>query len=319
MMKKLNYLLAALFLSLVMTAEMSAQDLNAAGKALNKGIELSGEGDIEGAIASYTDCINIASELGEEGAELKTKASTQVASLYMKMGADLYKAKNFESAINAFANSARYADLAGNEELAGKARNYFAITYTGEGNTLLRTKKYEQAIESYKKALEHDPDFVKALYGLSLGYSKTDEGGKMEESVARIIEISDDEKTISKSKTIASKYFLKVCVDAIKEENYNVASMMATKSIEYDEKESSAYYYLALSNNANKNWQQAQQAALKGLGFEEKDKSNLYFELGRAYEGMGDATNACDSYAKVASGPNMEAAKYQREQVLKCQ
>ncbi len=44
----------------------------------------------------------------------------------------------------------------------------------------------------------------------------------------------------------------------------------------------------------------------------------MYFALGQAYEGKGDAGGACTAYKNVTSGPNVEAAKYQITTVLKC-
>jgi len=44
----------------------------------------------------------------------------------------------------------------------------------------------------------------------------------------------------------------------------------------------------------------------------------LYFVLGKAYEGKADNTAACTAYKNVTSGPNVKAAKYQIEIVIKC-
>jgi len=40
--------------------------------------------------------------------------------------------------------------------------------------------------------------------------------------------------------------------------------------------------------------------------------------LAQAYQGNGDNANACANFKKVKEGPNVDAAKYQVEQVLKC-
>ena len=93
---------------------------------------------------------------------------------------------------------------------------------------------------------------------------------------------------------------------------------MAKKCLEYNYLETTAYYYQALSNNNLENWDEAISAAELGVKAEKEDKSNLYFELGRAYEGKGDATKACDAYKGVTSGPNVDAANYQRATVLSC-
>ncbi len=140
----------------------------------------------------------------------------------------------------------------------------------------------------------------------------------LEESVKKVEEYSSDEQLKAKAKLAAGKYFLKVCGDAIQEENYSIATMMADRSIQYNKEDPTAFYYLALASNAQANWVNAQKAAMKAISFEQEDQSNYYFELGRAYEGQGDTEKACEAYSNVTEGPNTEAAKYQRNQVLHC-
>ena len=75
---------------------------------------------------------------------------------------------------------------------------------------------------------------------------------------------------------------------------------------------------LALAYNKQKKYADAISAANTGINLEAGDKSNLQFELGKAYEGKGDAANACTAYKAVVSGPNIKAAAFQVKEVLKC-
>ncbi|MCK4570061.1 MAG: tetratricopeptide repeat protein [Bacteroidales bacterium] len=315
-MKKLTIILTVLFVTISMG--LTAQNLNSAGKAYNKGIELNKEGNTLEAIGSYQKCADICAKLGEIGEGLKINAETQICKLYMNMGTDIFKAKDYDSAIGCFTQSAKYAELINDASTTAKINNYFAVAYTGKGNTFFKTKKYKDAIENYKQAVEYNPEYTKAYYGLVLSYSKTDDSGMLEESVKKIFELSNDEQLLTKTKTIAAKYYLKMSGNAIRTENYNVASMMATKSIQYNDTETTAFYYLALARNSQENWEMAKKSALKGITFDQEDKSNLYFELGRAYEGLGDTEKACEAYSNVTGGPNKEGALYQRGQVLHC-
>jgi len=316
-MKKLSTIIIVFLITI--TSGLLAQNLNSAGKAYNEGIELGKEGKSLEALASYKECVGICDELGEEGADLKLKSETQICNLYMKMGLDIYKSKKYDSAISCFTESVKYAEIIDNPETVAKINNYFAATYTAKGNSLLSSKKYEKAIVEYNKALEYKSGYAKAYYGLVLGYSKTDDAVMMEESVNKVLELSKDEKLIGKAKNAASNYYLKASTAALKDENYRVASMMSNKCIEYNDTNPNAYYYLALSSNNTENYDAALQAGLKGLSLEQEDKSNLYFELGRTYEAKGDSEKACNAYKNVTTGPNTQAAVYQRTQVLKCQ
>ena len=315
-MKKLSIILTVFFVTITMG--LTAQNLNSAGKAYNKGIELAQEGNTQGAIESYQKCADICSELGEVGEGLKVKAETQICNIYIKMGVEKFKVKNYDSAIILFTESDKYAQLIDDPSTTAKLNSYFAASYTGSGNALYKTKKYKKAVENYNKAIEYNPEYPKAWYGLVLGYSKLDESGMLEESVKKVEEYSSDEQLKTKAKLAAGKYFLKVCGDAIQEENYSIATMMADRSIQYNNEDPTAFYYLALASNAQANWVNAQKAAMKALTFEQEDQSNYYFELGRAYEGQGDTEKACEAYSNVTEGPNTEAANYQRHQVLHC-
>ncbi|MEN8223751.1 MAG: tetratricopeptide repeat protein [Bacteroidota bacterium] len=315
-MKKLTIILTAL--SLIFTMSISAQDLNDAGKAYNKGIGFAKENKTMEAIQSYQKCANIAGELGDVGEGLKVKAETQITSLYMKLGIDAYKAKTWDTAISLFVLSSDYAITAGKSESVVKANNYIATSYAARGNGLYKEKKYDDALASFEKALEYNPEYFKAYYGKAICYNKTANTEGLEEAVNKVIELGGEDKTVEKSTTMAAKYFLKLSNKALQVENYGEAAMMAKKCIEYNYLETTAYYIQVVAHNNLENWDEAIKNAEYGLKTEKDDKSNLYFELGRAYEGKGDATKACESYKNVSSGPNVDAANYQRNTVLNC-
>ena len=314
-MKKLSIILSAFFF--VLTLGLSAQDLNDAGEAYNDGISLTKENKVMKAIASYQECADICAELGEVGEGLKIKAETQISSLYLKLGIDAYKEKTFDTAISLFTLSSEYAKLIGNPDMAEKASGYISTTYAAKGNGLYRNKKYAKAIADFTKSLEYNPEYFKAYYGLAICFNKTEQSVEMEEAVKKVIELGGTDDVVEKSKTLAANYFLKVSGEAIQEKNYREASMMAKKCLEYNYQEANAHYYMALSNNNLGNWDEAIKATELGIK-SDGDKSLLFFEQGSAYEGKGDITKACEAYGNVTSGPNVDAAIYQRTTVLNC-
>ena len=315
-MKKLTIILTVFFVTITMG--LTAQNLKVAEKAYNSGKELKAEGDFLEAIESFEKCAGICAELGEAGEGLKLYAETKICNIYMDMGVEKFKVKNYDSAIILFTESDKYAQLIDDPSTTAKINSYFAASYTGSGNALYKTKKYKKAVENYNKAIEYNPEYPKAWYGLVLGYSKLDESGMLEESVKNVMEYSTDDKLKNKAKIAAGKYFLKSCTNALEEEQYNIAIAMADRSISYNNTDPNTFYYLAVASNGNKNWGNAQKAAMKAISFEQEDQSNYYFELGRAYEGQGDTEKACEAYSNVTEGPNTEGANYQRHQVLHC-
>ena len=92
-MKKLSIIITTFLFIFGMS--LTAQDLNDAGKAYNEGITLAKENKTMEAIAAYQECADISKELGDVGEGLKIKAETQISSLYLKLGLDAYKAKEY--------------------------------------------------------------------------------------------------------------------------------------------------------------------------------------------------------------------------------
>lgn len=314
-MKKLTIIITALFL--VFGLSISAQDLNDAGKAYNEGIAFAKENKTMEAITAYQECADISRELGDVGEGLKVKAETQISSLYLKLGLDSYKAKEYDTAISLFALSSEYAKKVNKPKSAAKAKNYIAATYTAKGNGMIKGKNYEGALEDFTKALEYNPKYFKAFYGMAICYNKQDESQLMEDAVNKVVALGGDDKVVAKAQTLAANHYLNLSGTCIQKESFEEASMMAKKCIEYNAGEGTAYYYLALSNNNLGNYDQAIAAIQTGMKAEE-DKSNLYFELGRAHEGKGETEKACEAYQNVSSGPNVDAANYQRTTVLNC-
>ena len=74
-----------------------------------------------------------------------------------------------------------------------------------------------------------------------------------------------------------------------------------------------------MAYNSAKQFTKGIEAAKKALELKkEGDKNPIYFVLAQAYQGAGDNANACKYFKMVKQGPNVDAAKYQVEQVLKC-
>jgi len=79
---------------------------------------------------------------------------------------------------------------------------------------------------------------------------------------------------------------------------------------------------MALANNGLSNWDNAADAAQKGLelsdGESDEFKAKFYFELGNAYKGAGKFSDACEAYTNAKHGRFVENAKYEMDVVLNC-
>ena len=316
-MYKFKGLLTVLFFSFSIFA--FSQTLNEAGRAFNNGINLTNGGEIDVAIQSYSDCVDICNALGAEGDELKAQAQGQLISLYYKEGISFYKGKKFTEAINKFKFSAKLAKETGDNKAVKKANNIIPKVYCDEGITLLKKKKFAEANTNFNKSIKLLPSHTKAYYGNVLVFKYQKDADNIVLATDKILELGKDgDKYVNKSKSVAKKYFLAVGTEALKKMNYTDALKYLNLSMDYGTPNADTYYYLALTNNGLKKWDDAVSTANKAIGLKEGEKSDIYFVLGKALEGKADNAAACNAYKKVTNGPNLDVAKYQIKHVLKC-
>lgn len=316
-MYKFKGLLTVLFFSFSIFA--FSQTLNEAGRAFNNGINLTNGGEIDIAIQSYSDCVDICNSLGAEGDELKSKAQGQLISLYYKEGVSFYEKKNFTDAINKFEASARIAKESGDNKAAQKATKLIPKMYYSKGMSLLKKKDFTNSLASFNKSIKLSPAYTKAYYGNVLVYKYQKDVDNVILATNKIIEIGNEgDKYVNKAKSVAKKYFLANGTEALKKMNYTDALKYLNLSMDYGTADTDTYYYLALANNGLKKWDDAVSTANKAIELKEGEKSDIYFVLGKALEGKADNAAACDAYKKVTNGPNFDVAKYQIKHVLKC-
>ena len=317
-MKKRIFLASFMILSLAFS--ILAQDLTTAADAFNAGIQFSKESKFAEAAAKYEETVNICKALGDEGMELQLKAEQQLPGTYFSLAKSFFDAKNYNSAIPNFEKSAQYADQMGETKTADASRTYLAGIYYAQGGGDLKNDAADAAIEKFNKALSYKSDYYKAYYGLGLAYKKKDNLPLMKENLDKAISMAgDDAKTAGNAKDAAASAYSKAGALALQGGKYGPAVENLLAAQEYDNTNAKNYYYLAVAYNGQSKWDDAIAAANKGIELSAEDKSDIYFELAKAQENKGDKVNACANYKLVTGGNNVAAAKYQIEQVLKCQ
>lgn len=294
----------------------SAQTMAEAGEAFNQAIAKM-ETDIDGAILGFKNTIAIADRLGEEGKDLKVKSIQIIPGLYLKKSNNLYKAKDLAGAIVTGEEAIKAATEYNDEKVKAQASNLVSQFYMVEANGQLKAKEYDKAITEFNRSLELNPTLTKSLLGLMLTYKEKDDEANMVATLDKLNAIGAATEDATKAKTVLQSYLLSTGAKALQGNKHDVAVEKITKSLAYGES-ADAYYYLTVANNKLQKWSAAIEAANKGLALEQKDKNRFYFELGTAYAGSGDATNACTNFKLVKAGPNLQSAQYQIKTVLKC-
>ena len=309
-------------MSMVMfTFIVMAQSVEEVGAKYNEGNGLYKEKDYTNAIAAYESGIELANEVGFEADDLKGSMQTQLMNAYYKNGTQ-YKKIGLDAAIASLEKTYALSKQLGDDAMTSKSANTTAKLRAGKGNSLLKKNKVEEAFAEYEMALEMLPTCVKAYYGKGLVYKSKEDYKNMLINMDKAIELGADNpkaaKTVKKAKSTTSKTLVNAGAKEIQREHGKKAAEYINMSFNYAPGNANAYYYLALAYSKTKSWDNAITAANKAISLETGDKGDMYFALGQAYEGKADTAGACTAYKNVTTGPNVEAAKYQMEQVLKC-
>ena len=298
---------------------VSAQDIEAAADAYNQAIGFTQAGNHTEALKLYQKTIELSEELGDEGMELLIRAEQQLPSTFFNVGKNLYEDKKLNEAIPYFEESVKYADQMGESRTADASRTYLAGIFTAQGNADLRADALDRAIENYNKAIRNKPDFARAYYGLGLVYRKQGNNEEMKQAMDKVIDLSPaGDKTAENARSAVATVYLNDGAMALQKSAWDQAIGSLTVSAEYNDAEPMTFYYMALAYNGKKQWDDAIEAAGKAIALNYENASDAWFEIGKANEGKGDTGAACEAYKKVTAGNNVAAAKYQVDQVLKC-
>ncbi len=308
---------------LFFTIGVIGQSVEDAGAKYNEGNEFYKEKDYASAITSYEAAIGIANEVGVDAADLKSSIEKQLLNSYYGGAKAKYKKGKFDEAIELFQKTNVLAEELGDASKAKNSKSYVAKVRTSKGSSLLKAGKVDEAFAEYSTAIEILPNYYKAYYGLMLVYKSKGDMANMMANADKVLELGADnskaQKTVKKTKSTASKALVNAGAKEIQSGSASKAIKFINDSFKYSAGNANAYYYLTLAYSSESNWDKAITSAEKAISMEpEKDKSDINFTLGQAYEGKGDSANACAAYKNVTTGPNVEAAKYQMTQVLKC-
>lgn len=319
-MKNLKKVLILLFIGLV--SFNYAQDINAAAEAFNNGNEAIKAKNFAGAVGFYESSLDECNMIGTDAAELQGKVEAQLTKAYYYNAQILYKKKKFDASVAEFNKAIEAAAVSKDTKTAGKAKNFIPKVYASQGLSLVGDKKYDESLVIFEKALGSKADCVNAYYGMGLAYKEKDDIDAAVESFDNAVKNGAGnpkaEKTVNKAKSAAQNMLEANAAKELQIEHTQQAIDYLNKANTYGTGSANTYYMLALAYNKQSKFDDAIKAATQALATEGVDGNSVNFELGKAYEGKGDAANACASYKKVTGGPNVKAAEFQVKEVLKC-
>lgn len=319
---KLSFQKVLLTLVLVAWTTMLAfsQSVDDAGEALNKAIELRKAEKFEDAAIAFEQAHDVADMVGPDAFDIKSTAEKQIPVMYFKSAAKAYTAKDYTSAAEKFKIASEMAEKYGNDGLAEKAGKNVPALYNSIGNSYRKRKEFDQAQNYFDQAIDFKEDYAKAYLGKLLVYRDQGDDDKMIAMADKINELDNDRKSVNSANKIIQTFYLKKAKTALDGKRNSEALDHMNSYKKYGEPDAQGYYVSALAHNANKQFEEAEEAASNGLNAspDEDLMANLYFELGNAYKGLNKESDACTAYSNALDGPNGKAAKYQMEEVLEC-
>ena len=318
--KQLFLIIVSVFILVPFTG--ISQTNNDAISAYNEGAQLI-KSDPAGAIEAFNKCIKLCDAAGDEAEETRILAETQLPGLHYKIAMESYKQKKMEEAIERFKKTGEIAGKYNNSNIQAKANKIVPQLYMVLGNSLMKQNPQE-ALINLDKAVELDPNLTKAYLSKGLIYKGLGDEVNMKASLSKTIEVGfagNDIKTANTAEQVLRTYYFNKAVKSLQAGNMTEAEAGFKSSVEYGSENPTVYFQLGKIYNSNKQYELAVKILKRAEGFEkggDVEKAGIFYEMGNAYIGLGNTSEACIVFKKALFGDYAEGAKYQIEEVLKC-
>ena len=326
-LKSAFFLLVGFFM-IGLSANINAQDLNEAKRAIKKGDQEKRAENYEEAIAAFENCIQITEQLSSDEpgvTELKEAAQKKVTKSHLDYANELLKEEKHDQALKHYQKTLELAKKYDQSDYAEKANNNIPKVYYAKGKNHSSEGKYDEAIGFFKQAIEGDPDYGWAYIRMAQAHMQQGDAAKMEEAVKQAMEIgekSGQSNVVNTAKTLAYKVFYNEGAKALKAKNYQEAIDPLERATQYNGNET-LHHYLAISYSQTGNFEKAVEQeqmvidAKKGESSQD-ELAKYYYNLGTFYEALDQKANACEAYKNATYGDYKANAEYKIKHTLKC-
>jgi tetratricopeptide (TPR) repeat protein len=336
-MKSLNIfitLVAALAFTLIAAEQSQAQD-EARSEVItlfNQAQEQASSGNFSDAIDLFEDALEIAREnsiddiAGQIEELLPRVAQSRASNAYRGYQNDRTK-ESATRAIQYFKDAKDIAERYNNSEVARQAQAAIPQLYYIRGVIEFRAEDYAASISDLETAMELNANYAVPYYqmGLVKKAQSPDDLDTMMEWLDKAIEVAErtnDTRTLNNARNAARDELIFRAANLADDRQFSRAVELLNRVERYDSQSASAQYRLAEIHNERGNWDQALQHATRALDYETggvTDRAKIYFELGTAYKGKGEISNACNAFENARYGDFTDPANHELQFELKCE
>lgn len=309
-MKRLFVAVAAIVLA-VGTA--SAQDVNSATETYNSGVSALQNGDNAGALKLFQEALAQGEACGEEGAELVENCKNAIPGIILAVAKGQINDGAYDEAVASLNEASAKAKEYGIESVSEEAAELIPNALLRKGSTLLKSKNFDGAAETFKEVTALTPEDGQAY--LLLGQALI-QANKTDEAAAALEQASAKGKAEQAGKLLSTAY-LKEAAAALKANKLDDAIEAATKAASYSE---NAQAYLIAG-------QAAQKAGKESVAIENfekylgaaptaKNAGAITFTLAALYQKAGNKAKALENYKKIEGDAQFGASAKQQIEAL---
>jgi len=324
---------STLLIVLTVTFSVQAQDQTAAITAYNEARELAQSKKYSDAIDKYSEAIEIASQLGADGEDIKNRSEKQIPKLYFTIAVDAFNEfrsgpslEKLDAAIELFTQSEEIGVTSGDTDVQRKSTSVLAQLNYQKGIMLFKRELFVEAEAALDEAIRINANYAKAYYQKALVHKKNspeDVDGIMswyDQAIAIAIQVNDSEVERLANESAHGDLLFRGA-KAIEAGNLTNAIELLKLSLDYFSESSDSYYRLAEASNKLSRYSDAITYSNQALALEQggnTDKAKIFFELGLANQMLNNKGEACSAFESAAYGSFKSPSEHKMEFELKC-
>jgi tetratricopeptide (TPR) repeat protein len=258
------------------------------------------------AITLFEEVLAMGQVAGDAVTETVQKAKDQhLPMLYVALASGLAKAENYDEAVPLLEK----AMASNNPTWAGNAKKLAGQVFNAAAAKAWNAEDFVKSAELYAKAREVDPADSNAAIQLAESLGKAKDYDKSFGLFRELIAAGGDNVDALKSRL---GFYMLLNANEAAENDAPKALEVLTEAVELDNNPQAWELLMNTAFNAN-NYDKLVEMGERAAEAQTDDvkKSNVYSQLGFAYEKKGNNAKAIEAYRKVTAGPNAANAKAQ--------